>query len=74
MPTAFYADLFTSPNPHNLEQVLDGVQSVVIEEMRAGSARPYTVEEVEFAIKEMAPFESSGIGCNASVVLSNLLD
>ena len=58
MLTTFYVDLFTSSNPHDLERALDGVQSVVTEEMRIDLARPYTVEEVEFAIKEMAPLKA----------------
>ena len=40
--------------------MLDGVQRVVNEEMQADLARPYTVEEVERAIKEMAPLKAPG--------------
>ncbi|XP_050241121.1 uncharacterized protein LOC126690018 [Quercus robur] len=53
-------DLFKSSNPHDLDRVLDGVQRVVSEEMQADLARPYTVEEVERAIKEMAPLKAPG--------------
>ena len=40
MLTEFYANLFTSSNPHNLELILDGVQIVVTEEMNADLAKP----------------------------------
>ena len=53
MLTEFYANLFTSSNPHDFERILDGVQTVVTEEMKADLAKPYTVEEVNFAFKEM---------------------
>lgn len=36
----FFAELFTSSNPHDLDQILDDVQEVVTEEMRADLARP----------------------------------
>lgn len=54
----FYANLFTTFNPRNLERILEGVQLVVTEEMRAALARPFTVEEVECAIKDMAPLKA----------------
>lgn len=40
MLTEFYANLFTSSNPHNLELILDGVQIVVTEEMNADLVKP----------------------------------
>ena len=58
--TTYYAELFESSNPRDLERMLDGVQRVVNEEMQADLARPYTVEEVERAIKEMAPLKAPG--------------
>ena len=60
MLTAYFAELFTSSNPHDLDRVLDGVQSVVTDDMRADLAKPYMMEEVEFAIKEMAPLKALG--------------
>lgn len=54
----FFAELFTSSNPHDLDQILDDVQEVVTEEMRADLARPQTVEEVDYAIKEMASLKA----------------
>ena len=55
-----YANLFTISNPRNLERILDGVQPVVTEEMRVTLARPFNVEEVECAIKDMAPLKAQG--------------
>ena len=56
----FYANLFTSSNPCNLEWILEGVQPVVTEDMRNALVRPFTVEEVEGAIKDMAPLKAPG--------------
>ena len=56
----FYADLFTTSNPHNLDSIMEGVQEVVTEEMNAKLTAMYTVEEVELAIKEMAPLKAPG--------------
>ena len=50
----FYANLFTSSNPCHLEQILKRLQPVVTEDIRIGLAEPFTVEEVECAIKDMA--------------------
>ena len=50
----FYENLFTSSNPCHLERILEGVQPMVTEDMRTGLAKPFTVEEVECAIKDMA--------------------
>ena len=57
----FYANLFTSSNLRILERILEGVQPVVIEDMRNALARPFIVEEVEGAIKDMA-FKGLRIG------------
>ena len=56
----FYAGLFTISNTHNLESILEGVQEVVTWEMNAKLTGPYTREEVECAIKEMAPLKAPG--------------
>ena len=54
----FYANLFTSSNPCNLEQILEGIQPVVIEDMRIALAKPFVVEEVECEINDMAPLKA----------------
>ena len=56
----FYADLFITSNPHNLDSIMDGVQKVVTEEMNSKLTAMYTMEEVELAIKEMAPLKAPG--------------
>ncbi|XP_050281922.1 uncharacterized protein LOC126722825 [Quercus robur] len=56
----YYANLFTTSNPRNLERILEGVQPVVTKDMRAALARPFIVEEVECAIKDMAPLKAPG--------------
>ena len=57
----FYANLFTSSNPCNLERILEGIQPVVTEDMRIALAKPFVVEEVECAIKDMAPLKALGL-------------
>ena len=56
----YYANLFTIANPRNLGRILERVQPVVTEDMRVALARPFNVEEVECAIKDMAPLKASG--------------
>ena len=56
----FYANLFTSSYPCNLERILEGIQPVVTEDMRIALAKPFVVEEVECAIKDMAPLKALG--------------
>ena len=56
----FYANLFTTSNPQKLDSIMDGVQRVVTEEMNSKLTAMYTMEEVELAIKEMAPLKAPG--------------
>ena len=58
MLNEFYSQLFTSSQPHDLDRILDGVVEVVTDEMREDLARPYTSEEIDVAIKEMAPLNA----------------
>ena len=51
---------FTSSQPHDLDRILDGLEEVVTDEMRADLAQAYTSEEVDAAIKEMAPLKAPG--------------
>lgn len=55
----FYASLFTTSNPHNLESILDGVREMVTWEMNAKLIALYKGEEVDIAIKDMAPLKAS---------------
>lgn len=56
----FYEKLFTTSNPHSMDQILDGVQEVVTNSMRTKLAQPYTKSEVDRAIKDMAPLKAPG--------------
>ena len=58
--TEYYTQLFTSSNLQHLDRVLDGVKSVVSEEMNEKLVKTYTAEEVEIAIKDMAPLKAPG--------------
>lgn len=53
----FYTNLFTSSNPQDLDHVLDGVNVVVTDNMRAEVNISFTSEEVGEAIKGMAPLK-----------------
>ena len=58
----FYANLFTSSTPGNLEQILEGIQPVVTEEKQIKLAKPFVEEEeVECAIKDMAPLKAPSL-------------
>ena len=61
MFTAYIVELFMSSNPHDLYRVLDGVQNVVTDDMRADLAKQYLMEKVEFAIKEIALLKAPGL-------------
>ena len=50
----FYSRLFTSSRPYDIDRVLEGVQSMVSPSMNAKLTKPYTREEVDVAIKNMA--------------------
>ena len=50
----FYAWLFTTSKPTNLDRVLTGVQSVVDDSMNAALTKLYVREEVDVSIKQMA--------------------
>lgn len=57
----FYSRLFTTSNPTDLERVLAGVQTVVSAPMNDALTKPYVREEVEVAIKQMAPLKARGL-------------
>lgn len=56
--TNFYIQLFTFSNPLEFKHILDGVQAMVTDDMRVDLARPYTTDEVDATIKEMAPLKA----------------
>ncbi|KAL0004388.1 hypothetical protein SO802_011949 [Lithocarpus litseifolius] len=61
MLNEFYSRLFTSLQAHDLDRILDGVDETVIDEMRVDLAQAYTSEEMDAAIKEMAPLKAPGL-------------
>lgn len=46
--------------PLQIDRVLEGVQSMVSSSMNAELTKPYTREEVDMAIKNMAPMTAPG--------------
>ena len=56
----FYTRLFTQSQPHDLDRVLEGVKRVVIVDMNAELVKPFTMEEIDTTIKQMAPLKASG--------------
>ena len=67
----FYAWLFTTSNPTDLEKVLARVQSVVDDSMNATLTKPYVREEVDDAIKQMAPLKAPGPDGMPSIFYQN---
>ena len=57
----YHARFFTTSNPAELERVLVGVQPVVDDSMIAALSKPFVWEEVEVAIKKMAPLKALGL-------------
>ena len=56
----FYQKLFTSSEPVNLDEILEKIPTMVTEEMNSELLKEFTVEEVENALKQMAPLKSPG--------------
>ena len=54
----FYTRLFTQSHSHDLDRVLEGVKRVVTTDMNAKLVRPYSMEEADIAIKQMAPLKA----------------
>ena len=57
----FYTRLFSSSNATDLERVLEGMQPVFSNSMNEALTCPYSREEVEVAIKQMAPLKAPGL-------------
>ena len=55
-----YQKLFTSSEPVNLDEILEQIPTMVTEEMNSELLKEFTVEEVENALKQMAPLKSPG--------------
>uniref|UniRef100_A0A2N9G7B6 Reverse transcriptase domain-containing protein n=1 Tax=Fagus sylvatica TaxID=28930 RepID=A0A2N9G7B6_FAGSY len=58
METAFPGRL--TANPEQIDEVLDNIQMVVTEEMNNQLIKEFTAEEVDVALKQMAPLKAPG--------------
>ena len=54
----FYQNLFTSGNPSNFEEVIKTIPHVVTDEMNDILMAVFHIEEVEVALKQMAPLKA----------------
>ena len=56
----YYKQLFTTSNPHEIEEVVQFTKQVVTEDMNCCLIRNFTKDEVEIALKQMAPLKAPG--------------
>ena len=56
----FYQNLFSSAEPSGLTKVIEVIPHVITPDMNVQLDREFTIEEVEVAIKQMAPLKSPG--------------
>ena len=56
----FYQALFTSQNPENFDEILAQIPRVVTDDMNNDLMAEFQKEEVETALKQMAPLKSPG--------------
>ena len=69
----FYQGLFTSTNPTSFDDILEQIPQVVTEEMNSDLMGDFTAQEVEVALKQMAPLKSPGPDNMSPIFLSKLL-
>ena len=56
----FYTRLFTSETPANAHGILEVIQPLVTEDMNTNLTRDFTKQDVDLALKEMAPLKTPG--------------
>ena len=56
----FYQAFFTSQNPENFDEILAQIPQVVTDEMNNDVMAKFKTDEVETALKQMAPLKSLG--------------
>ena len=56
----FYTRLFTSERPTNTHGILEVIQPLVTEDMNTNLTRDFTKQDVDLALKEMAPLKAPG--------------
>lgn len=52
---AYFTNIFTTSNPSDFDEVLDGVLPTVTKDMNANLNRPFTAEKVHRVLHQMAP-------------------
>ena len=60
MIVEYYKQLFTSSNPHDIEEVVQFTKRVVTEDMNSSLIINFSKEEGEIALKQMAPLKAPG--------------
>ena len=60
MIVEYYNKLFTTSNPHDIEEVVQFTKQVVTKDMNSCLIRNFSKDEVEIALKQMAPLKASG--------------
>ena len=59
--TNFYQDLFTTGGPSCFDEVIDTIPRVVSPKMNATLSANFTINEVEVAMRQMAPLKAPGL-------------
>ena len=73
MVVDFYQGLFTSSNPTSFDKILEQIPHAITEDMNSELMGEFTAQEVEVALKQMAPLKSPGPNNMPSIFLSKLL-
>jgi len=58
MVEAYFTNIFTTSNPLDFDEVLDGVLPIVTKDMNANLNRPFTAEKAHRALHQMAPLKA----------------
>jgi hypothetical protein len=58
--TEYFQRLFSSDGPVGIQECLSTISPRAIHEMNAGLTCPYTLEEVDFALRQMQPMKAPG--------------
>ncbi len=60
MLTSYFQDIFLTSNPSSIDTVFQCVPTMITESMNESLSRPYTAQEVETALRQMAPQTAPG--------------
>lgn len=67
------ASFCTSSNPNNFDEILEQIPTTVIDDMNRHLTEEFIAQEVELALKHMAPLKSPGLDGMPPLFLSKLL-